>query len=66
MVTGVDDVPYSSHSRIALTTIRQPFAAIAQTAVAAVMARLGGQTDRTEAALKPTLIERRSTSVGEK
>jgi LacI family transcriptional regulator len=65
MVTGVDDVPYSSHSRIALTTIRQPFEAIAHTAVGAVMSKLGGQTDLTEAALKPTLIERRSTSVAE-
>ncbi len=61
-VVGIDDIQLSSFSYPALTTIRQPYAQIAETAIERICARLADPT-RTGAtiSLDPELITRAST-----
>ncbi len=62
-VVGIDDIQLSSFSYPALTTIRQPYAQIAETAIERICARLADPT-RTGAtiSLDPELIARASTN----
>lgn len=61
-VTGFDDVVYSQLLPVALTTVAQPFAAIAQVAVERLVARIADpQREPAELALAPRLMARAST-----
>jgi LacI family transcriptional regulator len=65
-VVGFDDIALASHARIALTTVRQPIAELAERGVARLLERVaadGGEPRRRmHERLAPALIERGTTA----
>lgn len=61
-VTGFDDTPYSALLTVPLTTVRQPFEAIARAAVRTLFERIGDpEAAAREVQLAPELVVRQST-----
>jgi LacI family transcriptional regulator len=60
-VTGFDDIPYASFVHPALTTVRQPIAALSTTAVELLARLLGGDRAAEQVLLEPELVVRSST-----
>jgi LacI family transcriptional regulator len=63
-LVGIDDLPLSSFSKISLTSVRQPYAAIArETANIIVENILKGTAVKVQKELEPELIKRNSTYI---
>jgi len=62
-LTGFDDIPYASFVDPALTTVRQPWAAMSSHAVELLVGQLNGHADPESIVLEPELIVRASTGV---
>jgi len=61
-LTGFDDIPYASFVHPALTTVRQPTAALSAQAVELLARELGGDTAAEAVMLEPELVIRSSTA----
>lgn len=62
-LTGFDDIPYASFVDPALTTVRQPWAAMSAQAVDLLLGQLNGHPDAESVVLEPELVVRASTGV---
>jgi len=62
-VAGIDDIDISSFSKLSLTSIRQPYSAIAQEAVSNLLIYISSSKKQVKKELKPELVIRKTTSV---